>query len=289
MYDPVKHGKQALRKEAVETGDHSARVGEQSLESLHYGFPLERFSVSEAYVEGELCCHVHLRAAGGSGAVTGDWCAVFERSRQPLVGNDLASDGVVGKATDERADDVEATVLINDVHLVDQPEVMEPLIAVPSSVRLQPADLCQGATLHASKLFWSLYLPPENGLPGRPVRHELVLEDRELGVLIERTVDLDERKRGVVECAAEGVDALTRERTPFLNRRVLDDLDAPKNVIPWVRVKLGQHSVGVALMNEAIVLGYQLAEMFLCPLELHPGVTKLFGSLYRRPHALTSS
>jgi hypothetical protein len=110
-----------LHEEAVKPRNDISRVDHEILELLHYGHAVHGLPISEKYVEGELCLHVHIQPRG-SGAVMSDWCAVYERASELLASDGLAVDRDVLEPPDQGLNEIQASVLVDDVSRVDQPE-----------------------------------------------------------------------------------------------------------------------------------------------------------------------
>lgn len=107
-------------------------------------------SLTETYVEGRCEVHVHFRAGLVNGGVAGDWCAVFNQSKDWLdfVGSE-AFDPEGNRSGPEKRD-VRQAVLVLDGKLVELPKGVIGSV-VPSAVRLQPLYLCLGAWGDAPK------------------------------------------------------------------------------------------------------------------------------------------
>jgi hypothetical protein len=256
------HGEQALLEEAVEASNDTTRVHHEHFERVHHGVVLEP-SFAKGYVERELCLHVH---GSFPEAEPRYWCAVYEWSGQRLNVVDVPLIvGRVPRVSEHGAYEVEAAVLIDDVQVVDHPEGVEVGI---STVRLQPLHLCEHFPIDPGELPFALLCPS--------LRSAALLEDRELRILSGGAIDTDKRIRRMVEGASESVDAFTCERTPTFQRRRLDNL-RPPDVVARFRVHFAEHSVRVALLDEAVVLGAKLAEVLLCPLNLRSRTSELGG------------
>jgi hypothetical protein len=205
---------------------------------------------------------VHVRFGIGSHCESSYWCAVFERSCEQLSVNDTPHRHEVG-SPDKGAYEVQVAMLVDDVEHVDAPQRVELLTSL---VRLQKLHDCEHFLTDTREFPLSVCVPS--------VLSGLVFEDWELGVSGDWIGRDDEFVGGVVERAPESVDAFAGNRGPLLKRGLLNDFGAP-DIVAGLKVSFSQHSVRVAFSDEAIMLGAQLAEMFLCPLQLRPGTSQL--------------
>lgn len=107
-------------------------------------------SLAETYVEGGCEVHIHFRAGFVNGGVAGDWCAVFDRSKDWLdfIGSKAFDPEGYRSGSEKR--DVRQTVLVLDGKLVELPKGVVGGV-VPSTVRLQPLYCCLGAWGNAPK------------------------------------------------------------------------------------------------------------------------------------------
>ena len=220
--------------------------------------PLKQLPISKGYVEGKYGRHVRIRPRR-SNLVATDWRAVYERSSENFVIHNDAIARIQDHSSDEWANEVQATVLINNVESVDEPQrVISRVYA--SLVRLQPLDFYQRTCGDVGKLFRTIFSPAVS-----------LLADGELGVIAFRAVYPNELEGGMVKRTAERVDAFANYRTPLFKRRLLHDLGAPECVSGLI-VVLGEHSIWVALdgIREGGMFRHELAEVFLGPLKLHP-------------------
>jgi hypothetical protein len=261
VFDPVTSRKpQPYLHELLEQGDDAPDIGAEELQPRNNGFAFQRFSLAHRYAEREICLHVHVLAWLRDKPEPAYYCAVYERSDSAVGGDDLATGRTPTGSLDRCVNKVEAAVFVDDVELVDGPESVG---FYRSVVRLKPLYQCEHFWRDAGKVFWV------SGIP----RSRLV-EDWEAALLRHKFLAVDDRVGGLVERGTKGVDALPDQARPFLVGRMLNDLGPPEEVVlPTPKVVLSEHSVRVSA-QELPEFSAQLAEVFFCPLELHPSAAE---------------
>ncbi len=129
-----------------------------------------RCPILERYLHGDISVHVHFRIRPLRGDMEPrDWCLIFHRAIPDLAKEDRARIGVWLEMNRVEVDSSDGPASLNDKPvLVGIPEIVEhvedvSLAPVPSTVRLQPQDLCPSITADPKQML----------VPGKPVKAAL--------------------------------------------------------------------------------------------------------------------
>jgi hypothetical protein len=227
------------RQEFLEGRQHLANDAPVDVpEYLWDGEPWDSFwnSLAEAYAEEGVEIHIHFRAGSVEGRVTGDWCAIFNRTPSQdfdFVGGVVAG-GDESKGIGREKDEVGQPMLVHVFKLVEPPKGVR-LSTLPTRVRLQPLDNCLSAWIDAPKhvVEFARILLNEDGKPGGAFdvaghRSSLVTGDGEF-------------KDEVIQGAPEVVEAVSNNKTEFGRRRA-EHYDA-QNLLRSINIGFGPSSV----------------------------------------------
>jgi hypothetical protein len=226
--------------------------------------PSAGFTLAHRYAELEICLHVHFLVRHvGDEAPSAYYCAVYEWADPglSLVDFDFGACGSPACSFDGGVNEVQPTVFVPDIEFADVPK---DLANGGTVVRLHPLDQCKRFWRDAGKLVWVYGSPRAR-----------ILEDWERWTILRNQLgSVDECVGGVIEGGTERVRAFPDEARPLFKRRMLDDLGSPQERMALaIRVVLNEHSVRVTT-DKGRMFVIQLAEVFFCPLELHPSATE---------------
>jgi hypothetical protein len=253
-------GPSAIRREAVQ------REGNGLIHHV-YGLPRQEgcffavpTNVRDAYVEGEIVLHLHVR--GSLVAPEGqDWCVRSDRAERDIDHTfrtrGKAAVGVIETSGEQNAE-LDGPMLVLVVILLKSTERREDkLIRAPA--RLQPLDRC--LRRHAEGL----------EVPNTSVPLGVVLGDQELkSFVVGRGINtglLDaDGVNGVIERAPEVVNSIAEHERPLLQQRVTREIDI-ETVLQHVGIRLGTDSIGMSF-KEGFGLPLKALEVDLSPVVL---------------------
>ncbi|HEX2108815.1 MAG TPA: hypothetical protein VHF70_06010 [Rubrobacteraceae bacterium] len=222
----------------------------------------ENVGLVERYVKGKLGVHVHILASIGD--VAYQYCIIYERAAVDIGDGDRTI-GVKINLAGLLADNAEATVLVDDVQLVEHPEAVATQVVGVFLKRLQLLDKCPSVFREDGESFLPLpfevrFLAEDREFQSLPVGRRILL-----GFLNSQYVD------EVVQAAPQIMHHLPDNHThlgrghgsPLTNHQILSG----------VKVLLMDNFARVCI-DPALADFIELREVLVRPLQLRPDTTQ---------------
>jgi hypothetical protein len=149
-----------LLKKGLEVRNYLAPDVEPDLAKLFHEVPLRHGSwptVGEGYTEADLVVHIHFGPSGGVGDISPgqEWCLLLQRAAG-AVGLEVADSDALPAGSGRlseigvEADDGKPAVLVEIGKLPKPPEWVS-LPSIPTTIRLQPLNMCLGFWVYAAR------------------------------------------------------------------------------------------------------------------------------------------